>query len=491
VGEGIGLSGQASILSGLPLRIVQVFSIALVLLKFAQLLHAGVFMDEAYYWMWGRHPALSYYDHPPLNAWLLSLSSSLLGWNVLALRAPVALTFLADILALYLLARRIGGEDWRGLFWLTLLLFLTTPIFWLVSSYALPDHALLTATLFAIYFFFRFFQDRASGTPGTTRDLLLGAAFLGLAALAKYNAAFLGLGVALFVLGFDRPLLRQPRLYLAALLTLMLQLPVLIWNANEGFASFGFIAGGRHAGLAASFDGLYPLALGILIFISPFLFWPILKFAIGRNAVPGSGFARAAFLVSTIAIVALAFTTLTLFHWNLIAYAAMLPFLAFVMRPSWLLVLQALYGTAIAVAIFVNYAIVPITDVGGWRDEATAWSYGWSEAAVAARDAAAANNATFIAAMDYPTASLLGFHMHDRDVVSIAGRRDQFDFWFDPAAHAGEDAILYGDRYRPLPPGISAYFDSITEIGAFAVAPRGRDVNTQRLYLAKGFKPNG
>jgi 4-amino-4-deoxy-L-arabinose transferase-like glycosyltransferase len=491
VGEGIGLSGQASILSGLPLRIVQVLAIALVLLKFAHLLHAGVFMDEAYYWMWGQHPALSYYDHPPLNAWLLSLSSSLFGWNVLALRAPVALTFLADILALYLLARRIGREDWQGLFWLTMLLFLTTPIFWLVSSYALPDHVLLTATLFAIYFFFRFFQDRAAGMRGATRDLLVGATFLGFAALSKYNAAFLGLGVALFVLGFDRPLLRQARLYAAALLTLLLQLPVLIWNANEAFASFGFIAGGRHAGLAASFDGLYPLALGILIFISPFLFWPILKFAIGRNAVPGSGFARAAFLVSTIAIVALAFTTLTLFHWNLVAYAAMLPFLAFVMRPRWLLVLQALYGTAIAVAIFVNYAVIPITNVEGWRDEATAWSYGWIDLAAAANAAKSEHGAGFVAAADYPTASLLGFHMRDRDVVSLAERRDQFDYWFDPAAHAGQDAILYGDRYRPLPAGLSDYFESLTEIAAVPVAPRGRNVNTQRLYLAKGFKPNG
>ena len=46
-------------------------AIALVLFKFVHLLAAGVFMDEAYYWMWGQHPALSYYDHPPLNAWLL------------------------------------------------------------------------------------------------------------------------------------------------------------------------------------------------------------------------------------------------------------------------------------------------------------------------------------------------------------------------------------------------------------------------------------
>ena len=479
-------------LGRLALRIVQVIAVSLVLFKFAQLAFAGVFMDEAYYWMWGQHLALSYFDHPPLNAWLLGLSSSIFGWNVLALRAPVGLAFLADILALWLISRRLCGTDWRPHFWVTLLLFLVTPIFWMVTAVAIPDHLLLTCCLFAVYFLLRFFLDRAAGSRGADRDLYLGAIALGLAALAKYNAAFLGVGLAVTIVLFHRPMLRELRLYLAAALTLLLQLPVVIWNATENFASWGFILHGRHAGLGASLDGLPPLILGIVIFISPFLFWPILQFAFARkNAIPGMAFARITFLLSTAAIIAVSFTTMVLFHWNLVAYAAMLPFLAFVMRPRPLLALQTLYGLIFIAAAFVNYAVVPITDVDGWRDEATAWSYGWQPTADAVKTLQTQHKVGFIAATEYTTASLLGFALGDRDATSLSANREQFDYWFDPKAHAGEDALLFGDRWRPLPPSLTKQFKQVTELTVLKVKRFGRMLDTHRIYLATGYAPGG
>jgi hypothetical protein len=485
------LDTQTSILSGRALRLVQIVCVLLLLLKLAHWSLAGVFMDEAYYWMWGQHPALSYYDHPPLNAWLLSLSSAVFGWNVFALRLPVALAFLADIFALYLIARRIGGGDWWGYFWLTLLLFLVTPIFTTVTNYALPDHILITALLFSIYFFLSFFADRSAGRQGATRDLLQGALFLGLAGLAKYNAAFLGLGVALFVLLYDRALLRQLRLYLAGALAIALQAPVILWNATERFASFEFILSERHQGLSASFTGVSLLALSIAIFISPFLLWPIGKFALSPGtAAPGIGFARAAFIVSTLTIVAVALVTRTLFHWNLVAYVAILPFLALYMRPRWLLIGQSLFGIAFATALFVNYAIVPLTNLGSWRDEATGWSYDWTEVAQKIEAARVEHNAGFIATNDYTTASLLGFALKDVDVTSLAPKQEQFDFWFDRAAHKGQDAILYADYWRPLYNGTRRQFESVEEIGQVMVkAPNGRNLYRQIIYLAKGFKP--
>jgi 4-amino-4-deoxy-L-arabinose transferase-like glycosyltransferase len=472
---------------------VQVVCVLLLGLKLAQWSFAGVFMDEAYYWMWAQHPALSYYDHPPLNSWLLSLSSAVFGWNVFALRLPVALGLIADIAALWLIAGRIDG-DRRGIFWLTLLLFLVTPIFWMVSSYALPDHVLLTALLYAIYFFLRFFADRSAGQAGATGDLLLGGLFLGLAGLAKYNAVFLGLGVALFVLLYDRDLLAQLRLYLAAAIALVLQAPVIMWNATEGFASFAFQLGGRHSGHPPNLEGLLPYLLGIFILIGPFLFWPIAKFALNlrmpdRNVVPGIGFARTTFLVSTAAITVLALFTLILFHWNLVAYAAMLPFLALYLRPRWLIALQSIWGVAFAVAIFVNYAVMPITNVTGWRDEATAWSYDWSQAAEAVAAARETYDVNFVAGVDYTTASLLGFALKDRDVVSLDPDLEQFDFWFDAKAHAGEDAILYADRWRPITRAIERRFESIEEIDTIAVKANDETIYRQNIYLAKGYKP--
>lgn len=473
------------------LGLVQLAAILLIAFKFAQLAFAGVFQDEAYYWMWGQHPSLSYFDHPPLNAWLLGLSSSLFGWNVFALRLPVALSFLADIAAIYLLARRLANEAWREHFWVTVLLFLATPMFWLVSGLALPDHLLLATCLLAIAFFARFFMDRSEGKGGRDRDLYFGALFLGLAGLSKYNAAFLAIGVGVYVLASHRPLLREPRLWLAAGLTLLLQLPVVAWNATEGFASWEFILHGRHAGLRYSYDGFVGLAFGIVILISPFLFWPIAKFAAGRKAVAGTGFARATFWISSIAILVVSFSTLVLFHWNLVAYAAMLPLLAFVLRPRWLLAGQTLWGVAFAVLAFINYGVVPLTDVKGWRDEATGWSYGWSSTAAAVQRAKAEHDVGFVAAPDYTTASLLGFALMDRDVISLSPNRDEYDYWFDPKAHAGQDAILFDDDWRPMSGAVTAQFKSVTPIATLPVVVFGRQIDRHRIYLATGFMPNG
>src|SRR5437868_6420633 len=35
--------------------------------------------DEAYYFAWARHPALSYFDHPPFIAWIMTMAMTL--WN--------------------------------------------------------------------------------------------------------------------------------------------------------------------------------------------------------------------------------------------------------------------------------------------------------------------------------------------------------------------------------------------------------------------------
>jgi hypothetical protein len=404
----------------------------------------------------------------------------------------VALTFAASIGALVVLARRIAGTRWRGYFWLTLLLFLTTPMYWAMESYALPDHVLLASCLWAIAGFFRFFADRARGEEGRTRDLLMGAVALGLAGLSKYNAAFLALGVVGYVLARDRALLRQGRLYAAAALTLAMQAPVIVWNLNEGLASWQFILHGRHAGFRTSANGVLPFVVGILLFISPFLLWPIVQWIGDRkNTVPGGGFARATFAVSTLAIAGVSLVTATLFHWNLVAYAAMLPFLAAYMRPRWLLAAQAVFGTLFIALAFVNYAIVPLTNVEGWRDVATAWSYGWTDTAAAVRAAEQSTGASFVATPGYTTASLLGFAMADPDVTSLGSRTDQYDFWFDRAAHAGQDAILFADTWYPLRPETVAQFESVTELSRREVVRFGRQLDTHIIYLARGFRPGG
>jgi hypothetical protein len=469
-----------------PLRVLKALALILVGYKLVLLFSAGIFQDEAYYWLWGQHPALSYYDHPPLNAWLQGLAGAIFGWNRFALRIVVALALVADVGLVWLISKRIAW-DWPEHFWRTLILFLGTPIFFAVTAVALPDHLLVTFGLAALYFFLSFFQ-RWPELP-RWRDLYLGAFFLGLAALSKYNAAFLGVGLALYVLIAPRarPLLGKPQLYLAAAIAVVLQAPVLAWNLQQGMASFGFIFGARHAGLTATFEGVSGWLIGLLLLIGPFLLVPLLAFAFSRRR--GEGLARTVFWLSTLSIIAISLFTATLFHWNLVAYLAALPFLAFHMRWRWLTWLHVVYGAAFLSFMVVNYSWMPLTDVQGLRDEATGWAYGWDDAADAVRAAKAENGATFIATADYTTAALLGFALADKDVTSLNPRRDQFDYWFDEAAHAGADAILLGDTWRPLTGEVMARFEAVVPLAEIPVIRNGKEIDRHRIYLGRGFIP--
>jgi len=42
--------------------------------------------QEAYYWNYAMHPALSYFDHPPIVAWVISAGQFILGKSELGVR---------------------------------------------------------------------------------------------------------------------------------------------------------------------------------------------------------------------------------------------------------------------------------------------------------------------------------------------------------------------------------------------------------------------
>ena len=58
--------------------------------------------DEAYYWQWSRYLSLGYYDHPPMIAWGIWLTTKLFGQTEFAVRLPtiLALAFASVYLCL-------------------------------------------------------------------------------------------------------------------------------------------------------------------------------------------------------------------------------------------------------------------------------------------------------------------------------------------------------------------------------------------------------
>lgn len=468
-------------------RVYRALALGFLALKLALFVLVRPFMDETYYWLWGQHLALSYFDHPPLIGWTQA-AASIFGWNVVSLRLFVLLTLVGDLVLLYAFARHIAGGAWRDLFWATAALFGATPIFLAGSNIALPDHLLLFFSLAALYCFVRFRAAWEAGVP-RWRFLYIAAIAVGFAMLSKYSGALLAAAFVLYLIAAPkmRSLFRSPHLYLAMIVAVAMQAPVLVWNAQHDWASFAYILGGRRIGQSGMFepDGLTGYLLGFLLVLSPFLLWPLARFAFARG--DGNGLPRLIFWLSTLCLLVASLFTDVLIHWNLIAYLAVLPLIAPWLRSRILAVGHFVFSGLIAVIITVNFSMMPLIALIGRTDQSTALSYGWDQVIPEIEKLRAANDIGFIGAPHYTSASALAFALQDADVVSLAPTRDAFDDWFDPAAHAGQDAILVANRKIPVYGAIQALFASVELVATIDIMRNGYLIERYSIYIARAY----
>ena len=65
---------QANHIYSIPLDQKSIFlllaAFIFLIVKVFFLMYANPLPDEAYYWLWSKNIALSYFDHPPLATWL-------------------------------------------------------------------------------------------------------------------------------------------------------------------------------------------------------------------------------------------------------------------------------------------------------------------------------------------------------------------------------------------------------------------------------------
>ena len=470
--------------SGFSWRTMRGVAVVLLLVKLVLLVGAHPFMDETYYFVWGQHPQLSYFDHPALIGWTQGIAGTLFGWNVVGLRVMVALTLIGDVAFLYLIARRTADPQWS--FWTTTTIFLATPILFGLTSVALPDHLMVFFTLAAVYC-----VERLRHEPDRVRWLYLGGIAAGFAMLSRYNSGVLAGALVAYILIVPemRRLFATPHLYLAVLLAVAMQAPVLMWNAEHGLASFGFITGGRAKlpGSGFNLEGLRGYIVGGLAVLSPFIIWPMLRFGFTRH--DGHGYARLVFAISTLGFLAASLFTNILIHWNAIAYVAALPFLATHFRSRILLGAQIVYGALAICFAAVNYGVLPVMATVNAPDQTSAWAYGWNEVADVVKRLKADNNAGFVGATDYALASPLAFALHDPNVTSVSAHRDGYDDWFDPEAHRGLTAIIVADYWRHLDPAFAAQFKSVETARLLDVTRFGKVLDHYTIYIAREFSP--
>jgi 4-amino-4-deoxy-L-arabinose transferase-like glycosyltransferase len=220
--------------------------------------------DELYYWCWSKDLQPSYFDHPPLTAYLIRLATAVFGDTLLGVRFFACLSTFGILLLIGELTAR------RGIAWLLL-----TPMVALGSILMTPDSPLLFFwTAYAVWLVKM--QER----PGLLRYdwgwWALGGCLLGLGGLSKYTMALAVPGALLTFL--TRPSGgRAWRLGFAVHLLVAAALfsPVVIFNSSHEFAPMryqmahasGHSSHGFSIGSLSAYVGVQIVLIGALPFV--------------------------------------------------------------------------------------------------------------------------------------------------------------------------------------------------------------------------------
>ncbi|MGD1859882.1 MAG: ArnT family glycosyltransferase [Leptolyngbyaceae cyanobacterium] len=483
--------------------------ILVILISLRLIFWLGAFpnSDEAYYWLWGQHLDWSYFDHPPFHAWVQGAFAAVLGRSHFVLRLPNLITTGLLFRLYWMICYQLYGQQGRQAFWLTVLLVLTSPLFFLFLAMAWHDHWLVWFGTAASYCLIRFLShDR-----GRSYIWLYAAGLLiGLAGLCKYVALFLGLGFLVVIAAHKswRSLLWNGHLYGAVALAFLVMTPVFWWNAHHEWASFQFYLGRSVQTEASTIQWFGPVGFGLLtgLIFGPVHLWLTLQITKQKfTDAFGQAYQRVALTIlvtSTILLATLSLIAPVLYYWNILAYPLLFPLVAgrFLsphraarLRQRRLLHIALAIGTIVATLLVIHYTFIPLSALlGETGDDDTRMLYGWPAIAESIkREAAVFAEKPLLLTTDYRSAAALAYVLNDPSVLAISGRIDQFDFWYAPAQLDGRDGLLLGDEWHPICPQHLEMFEQTTAPKTVPVEQLNTFIKQYTIQPGRDFRAQG
>jgi len=431
--------------------------LALVALRLVAAAFTPLTFDEAYYWMWSKHLAGGYYDHPPMVAFVIRLGTMVAGDTELGVRLASILLGLPMSFAVFRAAEILfGGVRVAATATLLLNVTLMAAVGTLIVT---PDAPLLVASSFVLFFLAKVLETGRGGW------WLAAGAAVGAALLSKYTALFFGPAILIWLLSVAelRRWLLTPWPYLGGIVALALFTPVIQWNADHHWVSFVKQMG------RARIEDFRPVFIAELI-PTQIAFATPLVFILGAMGLHALAWRHAGAFAARRLINATFWTIVAYFVWHSLHarveanwFAPVYPAFAIAAAVGahltpWQARAQRLadfclrWAAPVGIAMFALLIVQANTGwLSGYRRDATVRSVGvgWRELAAGIEAARIRAGASCVLAPDYGTTGWLAFYLPKGDCVVQPTQRIRWVNMPEPDAALLAGKLLYVDELRP------------------------------------------
>ena len=480
-----------------------------------------VFAQEAYYWTYAQHPDLSYFDHPPMVAWLIQLGTALFGDGAFGLRFGTWLCGLGTMAFGLQLLREFGiGREGQSL-WLAV--GLVSPILAMTRFLANPDPPLVcfwTMTMWALW----------KARSGSLAWWIVAGLAAGGALLSKYSAGFLAAGGCCLLL-FDaqmRRQLRRPGPWVGVAVAALVFSPVVLWNAQHHFESFRFQTAHRleqgHLSphwllqlLTSQFGVIHPVLAAVLPVAA---WWLAKRIRTARTRDPRALLLLAFGLPLPLYLLANSLWIQVKINWIAPAYVPLFMGLIVWWCERTMILPRSTWGRLCFWSLAMVPAVLPLAPLIRLvpPGHGSSWT-GWAELAVHAEcweekvdpeDGVEGN--VFFFAGDYKDAAQLGRSLkllwqQTGDEASVVATPDhgepalaqnvmgmealQFDHWDDPRSHLGQNAIFVLPRAGQrdfVRESVGRCFETIEMVETVPIHSLGIHLFDAEIYVCRGYR---
>ncbi|QSR87668.1 glycosyltransferase family 39 protein [Candidatus Methylacidiphilum infernorum] len=449
--------------------------------------------DEAYYWLWSKHPAFSYATKGPLVAWAIAIGSFFFGDSVLGVRIMSVVFGLGSGLFLYLLAEELFGA-FPAL--LAVIFAAGCPLFSIGSVLMTIDSPSLFFWLLSAFLFLKALSE------DKLRYWIWAGISVGLGFLAKYvnGLEILSFSLYLALQPQRRSLLCSNRFFSFLSSALLVSLPVWIWNFNHGWVTVFHLL---HRGGLTSSLGFHPSELlkffqEQLLSYSPFLFVGILWAVLLALFIPSLRSPQALYCLTLFSPVFLFYFFLSFQqaakgNWTVTAISSGIILLAYVCSKFWALPTLKLFVLGGLLLSFLQTALLhgeslSFLGVKPGKDPLLR-PRGWQSVAIQLKEIQDHFHPDFFIASDYGLAAALNFLLQNCRFYLPTDLRSQtqYAYWESYSVKPHCRAIyISNDGNAFLPQCLKKEFGQIEPIGGFWREYKGKKIEYYRLWLLLG-----